>query len=102
MTLSFPNINPIIFSFDFFGLELSLRYYSLSYIFGIIIAWKIILEISKREILWPKNFNRLNPKDVEERVNEKKAMITAINVAKDKAVRKGQKMPLCNEGQRLV
>ena len=66
MTLSFPNINPIIFSFDFFGFELSLRYYSLSYIVGIIIAWKIILEISKREILWPKNFNRLNPKDVED------------------------------------
>ena len=43
MTLSFPNINPIIFSFDFFGFELSLRYYSLSYIVGIIIAWRIIL-----------------------------------------------------------
>ena len=66
MTLTFPQINPIILSIDFFGMSLSLRYYSLSYIVGIIIAWWIIYKITKTETLWPNNKVELNSNSVED------------------------------------
>ena len=66
MTLTFPQINPIILSIDFFGMSLSLRYYSLSYIVGIIIAWWIIYKITKTEALWPNKKVELNSNSVED------------------------------------
>jgi hypothetical protein len=37
MDLSFPNINPVIFSFSIGKIEFALRWYALSYIAGILV-----------------------------------------------------------------
>ncbi len=66
MSLMYPEINPIIFSLNLFGIELALRYYSLSYIFGILIAWWIILTIVRTKTIWPNHQIPLDSKSVED------------------------------------
>ncbi len=50
--IPFPNINPEIFSFDVFGFELALRWYALAYIAGLLIGWRLIVKLMKRDDLW--------------------------------------------------
>lgn len=50
--ISFPNIDPEIFSFSILGFELSLRWYSLSYIIGFLIAVMIMKILVNRSYLW--------------------------------------------------
>lgn len=66
MTLLFPNIDPALFTFEVFGINLGIRYYSLSYILGIIIAWWIISKISKSKNIWPYKKVTLIPSHVED------------------------------------
>jgi len=51
--ISFPNINPEIFSIELFGFNLALRWYALSYIVGIALGWFVIAATLKRPQLWP-------------------------------------------------
>jgi len=51
--IAFPHINPEIFSFDVFGAHLALRWYALAYIVGLLLAWRIIMQLMKRDDLWP-------------------------------------------------
>lgn len=39
--LNFPDISPTLFSVSLFGFEFALRWYALSYIFGILLAWRL-------------------------------------------------------------
>ncbi len=39
----FPDISPEIFSISVFGLSFSVRWYALSYIVGILLAWRMAL-----------------------------------------------------------
>ena len=48
----FPNISPEIFSIEFFGMDLSLRWYSVSYILGFICALWLMKFFIKRKHLW--------------------------------------------------
>lgn len=50
--IPFPNINPEIFSFDFLGIELALRWYAVSYILGFFCAIKLMKFFLKKETLW--------------------------------------------------
>ena len=52
MDLSFPNINPVIFSFSIGKIEFALRWYALSYIAGILVAWKLMQLLCKKSSLW--------------------------------------------------
>ena len=52
MSLSYPEIDPIIFSFSLGNFELALRWYALSYILGILVAWKLMQFLSKKYLLW--------------------------------------------------
>lgn len=52
MTLSFPDIDPIIFSFSVGNFEFALRWYALAYIVGLLVAWKIMVKITKTPKLW--------------------------------------------------
>ena len=62
----YPEIDPTIFSLNFFGVEFALRYYSLSYIVGIMIAWWIILKVSINRRVWPNHQILLNSRSVED------------------------------------
>ena len=52
MSLSYPEIDPIIFSFSLGNFELALRWYALSYVLGILVAWKLMQFLSKKYLLW--------------------------------------------------
>ena len=44
----FPDISPEIFSISVFGLSFSVRWYALSYIVGILLAWRMALVALRR------------------------------------------------------
>ena len=66
MYLRFPDfLNPNALSFRIFDINLSLTWYSLSYIFGIICAWYLIYSLTKKQSLWREK-SPFNTKDVED------------------------------------
>ncbi len=46
--IPYPDIDPILFSLNLFGFELAIRWYSLAYIAGIILAWRVMLWVVRR------------------------------------------------------
>ena len=50
--IPFPNISPEIFTLHLFGLSLSLRWYALAYLVGLIVGWRILVGLMKRPALW--------------------------------------------------
>ena len=50
--IPFPRISPEIFTVDIFGWELSLRWYALAYLVGLLIGWRIIVALMRRPRLW--------------------------------------------------
>lgn len=53
--IPFPGIGNEIFSFDFFGFDVALRWYALAYIVGIVIGYQIVLRAVKATRLWRNN-----------------------------------------------
>ena len=66
MRFDYPEIDPIIFSFSIGNLELALRWYALSYILGILVAWKLMQNLSKYSSLWPNSLAPIRPSAVED------------------------------------
>ena len=66
MRFDYPEIDPIIFSFSVGNLELALRWYALSYILGILVAWKLMQNLSKYSSLWPNSLAPIRPSAVED------------------------------------
>lgn len=52
LVIPFPGVGNEIFSFDFFGFDIALRWYALAYIVGIIIGYQIVLRAIKTRHLW--------------------------------------------------
>ena len=50
--IPFPNIAPEIFSIHLGGLTLSLRWYALAYLAGLLIGWQIMVAMMRRDRLW--------------------------------------------------
>jgi phosphatidylglycerol:prolipoprotein diacylglycerol transferase len=50
--LSFPDIDPVLFSFRLFGLELAIRWYALAYIAGLVLGWRYVIWLTRRPALW--------------------------------------------------
>ena len=59
----FPDISPEIFSISAFGLSFSIRWYALSYIAGILLAWRMALIALHRAEIWPKNLAPMSARD---------------------------------------
>ena len=51
--IPFPPITPEIFTLHLFGLSLSLRWYALAYIVGLLVGWRIVVAALRRPNLWP-------------------------------------------------
>ena len=45
-------VSPIIFDFNIFGINFALRWYALAYVLGIIIAWTLLISMSKKPKFW--------------------------------------------------
>jgi prolipoprotein diacylglyceryltransferase len=46
--LPFPDIDPVLVSFELFGVTLALRWYALAYIAGLLIGWQVIVALCRR------------------------------------------------------
>ena len=64
--IPFPNIDPVLVSFDIFGFTLAIRWYALAYIAGFLLAWRWIVRLMQRDALWPMNTPPMDAKQVEE------------------------------------
>ena len=64
--IQFPDIAPEIFTISAFGLELSLRWYAMAYIIGILLGWRLAVLATRRADLWPKNQSPIDPLQVED------------------------------------
>ena len=66
MSFSYPEIDPIIFSFSVGNIEFALRWYALSYIAGILVAWKLMQYLSNKYLLWSKAGPPISPSAVDD------------------------------------
>ena len=66
LAIPFPNIDPALFTIEIAGQTLSLRWYALAYIFGLILAWRYARFLMKRPAIWPGNHAPMTPEQPEE------------------------------------
>ncbi|MEM1273161.1 MAG: prolipoprotein diacylglyceryl transferase [Pseudomonadota bacterium] len=64
--LNFPQISPELISFTIAGFELAIRWYALAYIAGLLIGWRMVVWLVRRESLWPQATPPMKPQEVEE------------------------------------
>ena len=64
--IPFPDIGPDIFSVTIFGMTLTLRWYAMSYIVGLLIAWRVMVHSVRRPNLWPMNTPPMTAEQTEE------------------------------------
>ena len=50
--IPFPGIDPVLFSVDFFGITLAVRWYALAYVAGFVAAWAWISRLISNPLLW--------------------------------------------------
>jgi phosphatidylglycerol:prolipoprotein diacylglycerol transferase len=65
-TLPFPDIDPVLISFEIFGVTLAIRWYALAYIAGFVLAWRWIVRLTRRKDLWPRDAAPMDAKQVED------------------------------------
>ncbi|MFN3643761.1 MAG: prolipoprotein diacylglyceryl transferase [Gemmobacter sp.] len=64
--IPFPNIAPEIVSVTIFGVTLSLRWYALAYIAGLLIAWRMVAGLMRAPRLWPAGTAPAAPRMIED------------------------------------
>jgi phosphatidylglycerol:prolipoprotein diacylglycerol transferase len=64
--LSFPDLSPEIFSVSIFGFVFALRWYALAYIAGLLLGWRLVVMLVRRDRLWPGGRAPMTPAQVEE------------------------------------
>ena len=63
--IRFPDI-PNGLTIPLFGWDLTLRFYALAYIIGLVIGWRILVALMKRPGLWPADTPPMEPRRVED------------------------------------
>ncbi len=66
MQLTFPEIDPIIFSISVGQFTFALRWYALAYIAGLLMAWRIMVIISRNDKLWKDSKSPILPRLIED------------------------------------
>lgn len=64
--LPFPQIDPALFTVAVGGFEFSLRWYALAYIGGLVIGWRLMVWLMRRERLWPGARAPMRPNEPED------------------------------------
>ncbi|MEM8741039.1 MAG: prolipoprotein diacylglyceryl transferase [Pseudomonadota bacterium] len=64
--LPFPQIDPVIVSVELFGTTLSLRWYAMAYILGLVAGWRGMVWMMRRHTLWPANRPPMTPDQPED------------------------------------
>jgi phosphatidylglycerol:prolipoprotein diacylglycerol transferase len=55
MAIPFPDISPEVVSVTVYGITLSLRWYALAYIAGLVTGWRLVVAAVRTARLWPGN-----------------------------------------------
>ncbi len=50
--ITFPDIDPVIFAVDLFGVQIALRWYALAYIVGLLLGWRYVISLCRNPDLW--------------------------------------------------
>lgn len=50
--IPFPDISPEIFTIELGGLSLSLRWYALAYLAGLLIGWQVMMRMMRADTIW--------------------------------------------------
>ena len=64
--IPFPEIDPAIFTIEIGGFAFSLRWYALAYIAGLVLGWRMMVWLMRRDRLWPGNRAPMTPAQPEE------------------------------------
>ncbi|MEO1494676.1 MAG: prolipoprotein diacylglyceryl transferase [Pseudomonadota bacterium] len=64
--IPFPDIDPALFTITLGGFEFALRWYALAYIVGLVLGWRMIVWLVRRDHLWPGNMRPMTPEQPEE------------------------------------
>jgi len=64
--IPYPQIDPALFTISLGGFELSLRWYSLAYIAGLILGWRLIVRLMRCQRLWPGDKAPMTPSQPED------------------------------------
>jgi len=52
LAIPFPDMDPVLVSFDLFGIEFAIRWYALAYIAGLVLGWRYVAWLCARPALW--------------------------------------------------
>jgi phosphatidylglycerol---prolipoprotein diacylglyceryl transferase len=64
--IPFPDIDPAIFTLTLGDFQFSLRWYALAYIAGLVLGWRLVVWLVRRDRLWPGNSPPMAPDQPEE------------------------------------
>ena len=67
--LPFPDISPDIFSIEIGALTLTLRWYALAYIVGLLLGWRLCIELIRRTKYWPDQKQTMTSQQLESFLN---------------------------------
>ena len=83
----YPNINETALSFSFLGMTLDIQWYGLSYIFGVLIAWYLMLLLVRNESLWKENQNTVSKRNIDDLITYR-ILVSEILIYNDTYVTK--------------
>lgn len=66
LVLPFPVIDPALVTLDLGGFQFSLRWYALAYIAGLMLGWRLMVWLVRRDRLWPGHRPPMTPDQPEE------------------------------------
>ena len=66
LVLPYPEIDPALFTIELGGMAFSLRWYALAYIAGLVLGWRMMVWLMRRERLWPAGRAPMTPAQPEE------------------------------------
>ena len=64
--IPYPDIDPAIFTLRLGDFAFSLRWYALAYIAGLVLGWRLVVWLMRRDRLWPGNRPPMTPEQPEE------------------------------------
>jgi phosphatidylglycerol:prolipoprotein diacylglycerol transferase len=64
--IPFPDIDPALFTLTLGDFQFSLRWYALAYIAGLVLGWRLVVTLMRRDRLWPNNRPPMTPEQPEE------------------------------------
>ena len=66
LVIPFPEIDPALFTIELGGFSFSLRWYALAYIAGLVLGWRLMVLLMRRDRLWPGGRAPMTPAQPEE------------------------------------